>query len=701
MSASWIRFLDLMIVSIWLATGCAKGMNPEGKVDVGGSCVLNSDCNQALVCTWDKCHDACHTSVDCPAGQSCVVAADQSTVCQLTIETHCLYASDCPTALICAVDQQCRNQCQGNVDCTPGQTCTTTNTCAEPKQVDSNNNLIGTVSGAGGSGGALGSGGTGGSSGHDAAIPDGPAQVLVMVNSSALDFGSVDVGQTSTTPRSVTVTNLGPATSLTPQIIQPSPFSLAGSMCTTLPASGTCTISVSFTPDHTGPAAGTLVVAGSVMVSLTGVGSPPADFTQTDHVDLGTILVGATVSGKVTVTATNPLMDLLCSVSSAGNIKADPTTATCPTAAPGALAKSASCFFWFTFSSATAGAKTGDEVVCVAGSVTKITSVTAMVVSGAKLVVTPAAPQVAATTGKSNTVTVMVANGGGAPTGAITAAITPANPEFVVSGTTCAVGLLPLGTCTVTVTFQPVTDGTKTAILALTDGSAPAGTLPTAATITGVATGSAQPTITGGPDLGTVVLGETGTPVTFTIKNSGGTDATGVTVTSNNTAFVIGNDGCTGMTIPRMTGSCTFTVTFAPPASGLPGVYTGLLAGSGIGSNPFNLPITATAVKPAVLTITPNPLVFEGIPVGTQSGDKILTVTNTGGASTGALTVPSALGNGFVISENTCSAPLLPAQSCTIAVRFSPVVVSQATWTFQVIFGPGVFATAMLAGAGV
>jgi len=104
--------------------------------------------------------------------------------------------------------------------------------------------------------------------------------VLVTVQPLVLDFGSVDVGQTSLTPSSVTVTNLGPATSLTPTIVQPSLFSLAGNTCNTLAAAGTCIISVSFTPTHTGPAAGTLVVAGSVMVSLTGSGSPPADFTQ-------------------------------------------------------------------------------------------------------------------------------------------------------------------------------------------------------------------------------------------------------------------------------------------------------------------------------------------------------------------------------------------------------------------------------------
>ena len=698
MSASWLRVLGLLIVSVWLAAGCAVGKKAEeNKVDVGGACLLNSDCNGPLVCAWDRCHDACHTTADCPPGQNCIIASDLSKVCQLPVETHCLYSSDCPMLLICAVDRQCRKQCQGNVDCVSGQTCTTTNTCAEPSQVDSNNNLIGSYGGGSGSGGASGSGGTGGTSGPkpDAATPP----VAVTASPPVLDFGSVDVGSTSSTPHSVTVTNLGPATSLTPQIIG-SAFSLAGNTCNTLPANGTCIISVSFTPTAAGPAAGTLVVTGTVMVSLAGVGVPPADFLQTDHLDLGTVLVGASVSGKVTVTATNPLTDLLCAVSSAGNIKADPTTTTCPTAAPGTLAKGAICNFGFTFSSATPGAKTGDQVICGAGNLTKITSVTALVVTGAKLVISPASPQTAATTGKSNTVTVTVANGGDSPTGPITAAITPPNPEFVVSGTTCAVGLLPLGTCTVTVTFQPTTDGTKTATLSVTDASAPAGTPPTTATITGVAIGPAEPTIIGGPDLGTAVLGATGTPVTFTIKNNGGTDATGVTIASNNPAFVLGNDTCTGVTLAKLTGTCTFTVTFAPPATGLPGAYSGLLTVSYIGGNPFNLPITATAIKPATLTITPNPLVFEGIPLNTQSADGTLTVTNTGGASTGALTLPSALGNGFVISGNTCSAPLLPTQSCTMSFRYTPSAITQSTWSFTVTSASGASATAQLTGTG-
>ena len=152
MSASWQRVLGLMMVSASLVAGCSSAK----KIEVGGTCILNSDCNQGLACTAGKCHDECHTSADCPAGQSCIIASDQTKVCQLPVETHCAYSSDCQTPLVCAADLRCRNQCQTSVDCPSGQTCTTTKTCAESSQVDSNNNLVWPDGGVVGSGGASG-----------------------------------------------------------------------------------------------------------------------------------------------------------------------------------------------------------------------------------------------------------------------------------------------------------------------------------------------------------------------------------------------------------------------------------------------------------------------------------------------------------------------------------------------------------------
>jgi hypothetical protein len=174
MSASWLRVLGLMIVSSWLALSCGDSGK---KIEVGGACILNSDCNQSLVCTMGKCHDACHSSSDCPVGQSCITATDKSTVCQLPVEVHCVYDSDCKTPLKCAVDQRCHNQCQASLDCPTGQTCTTSKTCAEPSQVDSHNNLI-PVDGGVSSSDASASGGSGGSIGPNL---DAPADLAVDV----------------------------------------------------------------------------------------------------------------------------------------------------------------------------------------------------------------------------------------------------------------------------------------------------------------------------------------------------------------------------------------------------------------------------------------------------------------------------------------------------------------------------------------
>jgi len=81
MSVSWQRLLGLMIASSWLAAGCSSAK----KIDVGGACLLNSDCTQGLVCSWGKCHYPCHTTADCPIGQSCV-KSDLGLVCQLPVD---------------------------------------------------------------------------------------------------------------------------------------------------------------------------------------------------------------------------------------------------------------------------------------------------------------------------------------------------------------------------------------------------------------------------------------------------------------------------------------------------------------------------------------------------------------------------------------------------------------------------------------
>ena len=126
MSASRLRVSGLMVASFCLAIGCSSAK----KIDVGSTCVLNSDCGGSLVCSMSKCHDACHTTADCPTGQSCVKTSD-SIVCQLPAETTCSGTSLCGSGLSCAPDQHCRTGCVTVANCTPGQVCAS-NFCAEP-----------------------------------------------------------------------------------------------------------------------------------------------------------------------------------------------------------------------------------------------------------------------------------------------------------------------------------------------------------------------------------------------------------------------------------------------------------------------------------------------------------------------------------------------------------------------------------------
>ncbi|HJX63558.1 MAG TPA: hypothetical protein VJ860_06360 [Polyangia bacterium] len=130
------RVLGLMVVSAWLTAGCSS----TKKIDVGATCILNSDCGGSLVCTSGICHVACHTTADCLAGQSCVKTSD-STICQLPADLPCSATSSCKSDLSCAPDQHCRTGCLSAANCTPGQLCAS-NFCADPNDPDLVNGQI-------------------------------------------------------------------------------------------------------------------------------------------------------------------------------------------------------------------------------------------------------------------------------------------------------------------------------------------------------------------------------------------------------------------------------------------------------------------------------------------------------------------------------------------------------------------------------
>jgi hypothetical protein len=86
-------------------------------------------------------------------------------VCQLPAEASCFNDSGCPLPLVCGIDQNCRGTCTSAAQCPTGQKCANQNVCADPAQVDVNNDLLVKRDGGGiGTGGAVGhlDGGAGG-----------------------------------------------------------------------------------------------------------------------------------------------------------------------------------------------------------------------------------------------------------------------------------------------------------------------------------------------------------------------------------------------------------------------------------------------------------------------------------------------------------------------------------------------------------
>ena len=180
---------SLIVVALVLASaGFLSGCGGAAKPAPGMGCALNSDCASGLTCTFGLCHSACVVNGDCPTGQLCVKSgavgdAGSIDVCQLPKELTCVYNSDCKTPLVCARDEQCRNECQSDVDCVSPQVCTTSKVCALTSQLVPGTNDVtlvttgrtdgggissgtgGTATGTGGGAGATGQGGSGGTTG--------------------------------------------------------------------------------------------------------------------------------------------------------------------------------------------------------------------------------------------------------------------------------------------------------------------------------------------------------------------------------------------------------------------------------------------------------------------------------------------------------------------------------------------------------
>lgn len=173
---AWLA-LSTSSVVILVAWGCTSSTAEKLRAAaLGGSCSINSDCKYPYKCAFERCHVQCEEDRDCePAPLRCVHGSTEGVpVCQLPDEVECETDRDCPgDKQVCGIDNECRDPCDSDSDCTSTQICANSGECAstlpDHDHVDDEGNIIVDGGGTGGtnSGGGEGgrpSGGDGGSS---------------------------------------------------------------------------------------------------------------------------------------------------------------------------------------------------------------------------------------------------------------------------------------------------------------------------------------------------------------------------------------------------------------------------------------------------------------------------------------------------------------------------------------------------------
>jgi hypothetical protein len=228
---------------------------------------------------------------------------------------------------------------------------------------------------------------------------------------------------------------------------------------------------------------------------------------------------------------------------------------------------------------------------------------------------------------------------------------------------------------------------------------APATTMPDAATSPPDAPAGGGLTIAPPThDFGGGGLQSTSAPFVLTVSNGGSATTGTLTATLSDASFSLAGDTCVGTTLAPA-ATCTVSVTFTP--TGALGPRTGMLTVAGSPGGSAVATFTGMALSPASLAIDPAAHDFGPVALGAMSDEFLFTVSNGGGATSGALTPTLSDQTNFTVSSTTCTSMLDGAASCMVGVRFAPHAVGAiGAAMLTVAADPGGMAVATLMGTG-
>ena len=497
-----------------------------------------------------------------------------------------------------------------------------------------------------------------------ATFSSGPVATL---SPTSLSFGTVPIGVTSGS-KTVTLKNTGSASltinSITITGTNAGDFAQSHTCGSSLAASASCTMSVTFKPTASGARSAALSITDNApgspqQVALGGTGTA-AKLSPTS-LSFGTQAIGVT-SGAKTVTLTNVGTTSLTitTIAITGTNTGDfAQTHTCGSS----LAASASCTISVTFKPTASGARSASLSVTdnANGSPQQVSfSGTG---TAAKLSPTSLSfgTQAIGVTAAAKTVTLK--NVGTTSLTITTIAITGTNTGDFAQTHTCGSSLAASASCTISVTFKPTASGARSASLSITDNAAAS---PQQVSLSG--TGTTAKLSPGSLSFGLVAIGVTSGAKTVTLTNVGTTSLTitSIAITGTNAGDFAQSHTCGSSLAPA--ASCSISVTFKPTANGVRGASLSITDNAAASPQQVSLNGTGTAAK-----LSPTSLSFGTEAIGVTSGAKTVTLTNVGATSLTITTIAITGSNaGDFAQTHTCGSSLAAGASCTISVTFKP-----------------------------
>ncbi|PYV17843.1 MAG: hypothetical protein DMG21_07005 [Acidobacteria bacterium] len=487
----------------------------------------------------------------------------------------------------------------------------------------------------------------------------------VSLSPTSLSFGNVAVGTTSAA-KSLTLTNsTASAASLSIGITgtNASEFSQTHTCGSSLAAGSSCTISVTFKPTTASAAVATLNTGVTgVTAALTGTGVTAGASLSPTSLTFPSTTVGATSAAQTsTLTNTGGLALTINGVAISSNY-AD--TNTCGSS----LAVGAKCTISVTFKPTTSGTLTGQLTVTTTPAVSGLTislNGTGVASNTPTASLSPTSltfPSTAVgTASAAQSVTLKNVS-----TASMSISSIGATTPFGQTNS-CGTSLAAGASCTISVTFKPTATGSVTGKLSITDNATGS---PQTVSLAGTGVSATGPVSLSPSSLtfASTTVGSTSATQTVTLSSlKSSAVSPGIAISGTNPGDFAQTNNC-GTSLAAG-AKCTISVTFKPTATGTrTATLTSTAATQAVS-------LSGTGAAPSTVSLSPSPLTFASLTVGTTSAVEISTLTNKSGSSItfSNFSISGTNASDFAFGGlGTCGGTLANGGTCTVSIKFTP-----------------------------